>query len=129
MHQLLPTGLGPEGILPIPSRNLLVVSSEEDSAEDGYRSTLSIYQYGAKTAPYPEIRSTDRDLISWGALSGLVADRSQSDRLYAVPDSYYKASRIFSVDTSQTPALIDRQIELRKAGATVASDQSGRAPV
>jgi len=125
MHQLLPTGLGPEGILPIPSRNLLVVSSEEDSAEDGYRSTLSIYQYGAKTAPYPEIRSTDRDLISWGALSGLVADRSQSDRLYAVPDSYYKASRIFSVDTSQTPALIDRQIELRKAGTSVDYDLEG----
>ncbi|WP_404437813.1 esterase-like activity of phytase family protein [Stutzerimonas chloritidismutans] len=125
MHQLLPTGMGPEGILPIPARNLLVVSSEEDSAEDGYRSTLSIYQYGAKTAPYPEIRSTDRDLISWGALSGLVADRSQSDRLYAVPDSYYKASRIFSVDTSQTPALIDRQIELSKAGKTVDYDLEG----
>ncbi|MCQ4260186.1 esterase-like activity of phytase family protein [Stutzerimonas stutzeri] len=125
IHQLLPTGMGPEGILPIPARNLLVVSSEEDSAEDGYRSTLSIYQYGAKTAPYPEIRSTDRDLISWGALSGLVADRSQSDRLYAVPDSYYKASRIFSVDTSQTPALIDRQIELSKAGKTVDYDLEG----
>lgn len=125
MHQLLPTGMGPEGILPIPARNLLVVSSEEDSAEDGYRSTLSIYQYGAKTAPFPEIRSTDRDLISWGALSGLVADRSQSDRLYAVPDSYYKASRIFSVDTSQTPALIDRQIELSKAGKTVDYDLEG----
>ncbi|UPQ82080.1 esterase-like activity of phytase family protein [Pseudomonas knackmussii] len=125
IHQLLPTGMGPEGILPIPARNLLVVGSEEDSAEDGYRSTLSIYQYGAKTAPYPEIRSTDRDLISWGALSGLVADRSQSDRLYAVPDSYYKASRIFSVDTSQTPALIDRQIELSKAGKTVDYDLEG----
>ncbi|WP_222909403.1 esterase-like activity of phytase family protein [Pseudomonas sp. DNDY-54] len=125
IHQLLPTGMGPEGILPIPARKLLVVSSEEDSAEDGYRSTLSIYQYGAKRASYPEIRSTDSDLISWGALSGLVADRSQSDRLYAVPDSYYKASRIFSVDTSQTPALIDRQIELSKAGKTVDYDLEG----
>ena len=125
MHQLLPTGMGPEGILPIPSRNLLVVSSEEDSAEDGYRSTLSIYQYGARTANYPEIRSTDRDLIPWGALSGLVADRTQADRLYAVPDSYYKASRIFTIDTSKTPAVIDGQIELRKAGKTVDYDLEG----
>ena len=125
MHQLLPTGMGPEGILPIPSRNLLVVSSEEDSAEDGYRSTLSIYQYGASKANYPEIRSTDRDLIPWGALSGLVADRTQADRLYAVPDSYYKASRIFNIDTSKTPAVIDGQIELRKAGKTVDYDLEG----
>ncbi|MCQ4320893.1 hypothetical protein [Stutzerimonas stutzeri] len=35
MDWLLPAGMGREGILPIPARNLLVVSSEEDSAEDG----------------------------------------------------------------------------------------------
>ncbi|MCQ4317163.1 alkaline phosphatase [Stutzerimonas zhaodongensis] len=125
MHQLLPAGMGPEGILPIPARNLLVVSSEEDSAKDGYRSTISIYQYGAKAANYPEIRSTDSDLIPWGALSGLVADRTRGDRLFAVPDSYYKASRIFAIDTSKTPALIDRQIELRKDGSTVDYDLEG----
>ncbi|WP_407292334.1 esterase-like activity of phytase family protein [Stutzerimonas zhaodongensis] len=125
MHQLLPAGMGPEGILPIPNRNLLVVSSEEDSAEDGYRSTISIYQYGAKSASYPEIRSTDSQLIPWGALSGMVADRTQDNRLYAVPDSYYKASRIFSVDTSKTPAVIDGQTELRKDGETVNYDLEG----
>lgn len=125
MHQLLPAGMGPEGILPIPSRNLLVVSSEEDSAEDGYRSTISIYQYGAKTASYPEIHSTGSALIPWGALSGMVADRAQSNRLYAVPDSYYKASRIFNIDASKTPAVIDGQIELRKSGSTVDYDLEG----
>ncbi len=125
MHQLLPAGMGPEGILPIPARNLLVVSSEEDSAEDGYRSTISIYQYGAKTSSYPEIRSTDSALIPWGALSGMVADRTQANRLYAVPDSYYKASRIFKIDTSKTPAIIDGLTELRKAGETVIYDLEG----
>ena len=125
MHQLLPAGMGPEGILPIPARNLLVVSSEEDSAEDGYRSTISIYQYGARTANYPEIRSSDSALIPWGALSGLVADGTQIDRLYVVPDSYYKASRIFHVDTSKTPAVIDGQTELRKDGETVNYDLEG----
>lgn len=125
LHQLLPAGMGPEGLLPVPSRNLLVVSSEEDSAEDGYRSTISIYQYGADTANYPEIRSTDSDLIPWGALSGLVADRNAPDRLYAVPDSYYQASHIFNIDTSKTPAVIDGQTELRKDGTTVNYDLEG----
>ncbi|WP_417777022.1 esterase-like activity of phytase family protein [Stutzerimonas xanthomarina] len=125
LHQLLPAGMGPEGLLPIPSRNLLVVSSEEDSAEDGYRSTISIYQFGAKASSYPEIRSTDSQLISWSALSGMVADGTQHDRLYAVPDSYYNASRIFNVDTSKTPAVIDGQIELRNAGKTVDYDLEG----
>lgn len=125
LRQLLPAGMGPEGILPIPSRNLLVVSSEEDSAEDGYRSTISIYQFGAKRAAYPEIRSADGDLIPWGALSGLAADRTQANRLFAVPDSYYKASRIFGIDSSKTPAVIDKQIELRKAGKTVDYDLEG----
>ena len=125
MHQLLPAGMGPEGILPIPNRNLLVVSSEEDSAEDGYRSTISIYQYGGKTASYPQIRSTDSQLIPWGALSGMVADRTQDNRLYAVPDSYYKVSRIFNIDTSKTPAVIDGQTELRKDGESVNYDLEG----
>lgn len=125
LHQILPTGMGPEGLLPIPSRNLLVVSSEEDSAEDGYRSTISIYQFGAETASYPEIRSTDSQLMPWGALSGMVADRAQNNRLYAVPDSYYKASRIFHIDTGKTPAVIDAQTELRKDGKTVNYDLEG----
>ncbi|MGE6529743.1 esterase-like activity of phytase family protein [Pseudomonas sp. NPDC077382] len=125
MHQLLPAGMGPEGILPIPNRNLLIVSSEEDSAEDGYRSTISIYQYGGKTASYPQIRSTDSQLIPWGALSGMVADRTQDNRLYAVPDSYYKALRIFNIDTSKTPAVIDGQTELRKDGESVNYDLEG----
>ena len=125
LHQILPAGMGPEGLLPIPSRNLLVVSSEEDSAEDGYRSTLSIYRYGAERAAYPEIQSAASALIPWGALSGLTADRTRDNRLYAVPDSYYKASRIFDIDTSKTPAVIDRQIELRKAGKTVDYDLEG----
>ena len=125
LHQLLPTGVGPEGLLAIPQRNLFVVSSEEDAAEDGYRSILSLYRLGAERAPYPEIRSTDAGLIPWGALSGLVADSQDPDRLYAVSDSYYKAARIFTVDTRVSPALIDGQIELRKDGATLDYDLEG----
>lgn len=125
LAQLLPTGVGPEGLLPIPSRNLLVVSSETDAAAKGYRSTLSIYRLGASRANYPQIHSDPQQLLPWGALSGMVADRAERRRLYAVPDSYYKASRIYRIDAGKTPALIDGEIELRKAGSTVDYDLEG----
>lgn len=125
LHQLLPTTVGPEGILTIPSRNLLVVSSEEDAADDGIRSTVSIYQYGAKMADYPQIQSDPKQLIPWGALSGMVADNSNPHALYAVPDSYYAASRIFSINSNQSPAIINKATVLMKDGATVDYDLEG----
>ncbi|WP_434458338.1 esterase-like activity of phytase family protein [Stutzerimonas urumqiensis] len=125
LHQLLPAGVGPEGLLPIPGRNLFVASSEEDSADDGYRSTLSIYRLSAERAPYPEIRSREDQLIPWGALSGLTADALAAGQLYAVPDSYYRASRIYRIDSQSTPAVIEGEIELRKNGATLDYDLEG----
>lgn len=126
LHQLLPTTIGPEGILAIPSRNLLVVSSEEDSAEDGFRSTVSLYQYGARQAPYPQIQSDPKQLIPWGALSGMAGDRQQADTLYAVPDSYYGESRIFRAQVSkQGTAVIKDALVLNKNGATVDYDLEG----
>lgn len=125
LHQLLPAGIGPEGLLTIPQRDLLVVSSEEDSADDGFRSMISIYKLSADRATYPEIKSSDKQLLPWGALSGLAADKQQPNRLYAVPDSYYKTSRIFSIDSARTPALIDGETVLHKNGATVNYDLEG----
>ncbi|RLT96755.1 esterase-like activity of phytase family protein [Ketobacter sp.] len=126
LHQLLPTTIGPEGILAIPSRNLLVVSSEEDSADDGIRSTVSLYQYGYKTADYPQIESDPKQLIPWGALSGMVADNHDANTLYAVPDSYYAQSRIFKAEIAKKgPAIIKQAIVLTKDGSTVDYDLEG----
>ena len=126
LHQLLPTTIGPEGILAIPSRNLLVVSSEEDDADEGIRSTVSLYQYGAKTDTYPQIQSDPDQLIPWGALSGMVGDIKDAKTLYAVPDSYYAQSRIFRAQVSQQgPAEINKAIVLHKDGATVDYDLEG----
>lgn len=124
-QQLLPTSIGPEGVLTVPQRNLLIVSSEKDDADEGFRSTVSIYQYGAKTASYPEVASDPAQLIPWGALSGMVADNDDANTLYAVPDSYYKQSRIFKLDVSNQPALIKEAIVLQKDGATVDYDLEG----
>ncbi|MGH1472587.1 MAG: esterase-like activity of phytase family protein [Cellvibrionaceae bacterium] len=125
LHQLLPTTVAPEGILTIPSRNLLIVSSEEDSAEDGIRSTVSIYRYGAKKSLYPQIQSDNQQLIPWGALSGMVGDVQKAKTLYAVPDSYYKQSRIFTIDAKTKPATITAATVLKKDNDTVNYDLEG----
>jgi hypothetical protein len=109
--QHLPSGIGPEGLVAIPQRNLLVTANETDLGEDGLaRSHVMIYERSEAPAVYPMIVSTDDETglpIGWGALSGLYADPEKSGTLYAVSDSFYRnAPAIFTVDTGKTPALI-----------------------
>ena len=89
--QILPTGLSPEGIIAIPSRNLVAVSAEVDLIEDGgVRSHVSVYQLGEGKPSYPTIMSALNDKgvpIGWGALSGLAADPEKPGTLYGVSDS------------------------------------------
>ena len=94
--QLLPAGVKPEGMLTIPKRNLFVVAAEEDDESDGVRSTITIFERGA-TSFYPTVISADDDLgrpIPWYALSGLA---SQDGEVFAVVDSFAKASRILKM--------------------------------
>lgn len=107
-RQLLPAPLGPEGVLAIPNRNLLVVSGEEDDGPRGVRSTVMLYELTAGGATYPQILSADDDNgfpIPWSALSGMTSTADEN-RLLAVWDSYYDDSLIFTVDVSSTPARI-----------------------
>ena len=51
LKQILPSGIGPEGYVTIPSRNLMVSANEEDLGEDGAaRSHVMIYEYQAAPA-------------------------------------------------------------------------------
>lgn len=104
--QVLPAGVGPEGSYAIPERNLLVVASEKDDRGDKMRSVINIYEYGADEAQYPSLKSATvkGKPIGWGALSGLAG--GDKDTLYAVEDSFYKANRFFTIDTSEYPAII-----------------------
>ncbi|MCV0426042.1 MAG: esterase-like activity of phytase family protein [Roseibium sp.] len=108
--QFLPTHVGPEGLLAIPSRDLFVVANEVDDAEEGIRSHIGLYQFGAKAPSYPSVVSqVDPEKgapIGWGALSALAADPNDPTRLYAVNDSFYEAARIYTLDISTTPAKI-----------------------
>ena len=54
--QVLPSGIGPEGIVAIPSRNLFVTANEVDLGEDGLaRSHVMIYELAEGTPAYPMI--------------------------------------------------------------------------
>lgn len=105
--QTLPTGVGPEGVLAIPSRNLLVAASEKDDRGDKMRSALNIYSYSVGNPQYPTIASANNEdgtPIAWSALSGLAADPSDANLVYAVEDSFYQQNRIFTIDVSKVPA-------------------------
>lgn len=127
--QLLPTGIGPEGLIAIPSRDLLAVANEADSAEDGVRATINLYRRGAAAPAYPTIVSAQDPAtgapIGWGALSGLVADPGAVGTLYGVSDSYYGTSRIYTIDASGLPARITSFVELKQDGQPVAYDLEG----
>ncbi|MFT5716684.1 MAG: hypothetical protein ACJAWS_000650 [Oleiphilaceae bacterium] len=116
--QTLPAGVGPEGGLAIPQRNLLVVASEKDDRSDKLRSTLNIYERSASASSYPTIESTDRvddTPIPWSALSGLAASNTNNDILYSIEDSFYAKSRIFVLDVSSFPAKLNQEITISDA--------------
>jgi hypothetical protein len=127
--QVLPTGVGPEGLHTIPKRNLLVVASEVDDRGDKIRSSITIYQRTRSKATYPTVRSAnDEDglPIPWGALSALAADSVDPYTAYTAYDSFYQQSRLFELDLSQFPAVITDEIVLRdEMGQTVNLDVEG----
>jgi len=116
--QSLPAASAPEGALAIPSRNLLVVASENDARADKLRASLNIYQYNTLAASYPTLESVNRfdgTPISWSAMSGLSSDPMNENVLYAVEDSFYQSNRIFTLDVSQTPAKIIAETRISDA--------------
>ncbi len=115
VETLSPGGVGPEGILPIPARNLLVVASETDLREDGgVGSLVTIFERQDGEPAYPEIASDAP--IGFGALSGL-ATRADGT-LVAVSDSFYGAApAIYAIDASEAPAVINGKTIIMEDGA------------
>ncbi|QFR25350.1 esterase-like activity of phytase family protein [Brucella suis bv. 1] len=106
--QLLPSGIGPEGLLAIPSRKLFVTANETDLVKDGgARSHVMIYELQDKPAAYPQIVSNlaeDGTPIGWGALSGLVAD-PQKDGIFMLCRTPPITRRQPSTPSTPTPSL------------------------
>ncbi len=119
--QMLPSGIAPESAIAIPSRGLIATANEEDMVKDnGPRSHVMIYQWTGEALIYPMIQSSTDSYgrpIGWGALSGLSADRNKSGKLYAISDSFYSSQpAIFTVDATQTPALITDKMVITQGG-------------
>lgn len=117
LRQLLPSGIGPEGYVAIPSRNLLATANEEDLLEDGgARGHVMLYEYQDAPATYPHLTSAGMDeLTGWGAISGMVADAD--GMIYAVNDSFYAMQpTIFKINPAQTPAQIIEAIRVTRSG-------------
>ena len=129
--QVLPATNGPEGLLPIPSRNLLAISSEEDSAEDLVRASVSLYGFDKapqKGASFPTIESVNEDgkPIGWGALGALSQAPDEPGKLYAASDAAYATGRIYTLSTPpagggrRSPAVILDALEVTNASGSVA---------
>ncbi|MEU8179931.1 esterase-like activity of phytase family protein [Micromonospora sp. NPDC049044] len=119
--QVLPTTNGPEGLLPIPSRGLLAVSSEEDDASVNVRASVSLFHLGKGTPAFPSIVSASDSSgapIGWGALGALSAVPGKRDQLYSVTDAAYSQTRILTIDAKRTPAVITGALPARDAAGT-----------
>ncbi|WP_370614218.1 esterase-like activity of phytase family protein [Mumia qirimensis] len=126
-RQVLPTTNGPEGLLPIPGRDLLVVSSETDASAAGVRASVSLFELGKGAARFPSIVSTDTAgaPIGWTALGALSADPTNADRLWTASDAALKTASLYAVDVSASPARITRAVPVTDAGAPAALDVEG----
>ncbi|MEV6238129.1 esterase-like activity of phytase family protein [Lentzea sp. NPDC051838] len=128
--QALPTGVGPEGLLPIPATGTLVVSAEEDSAGDGIRSSLSGYRL-TRTPLQMSLQhnqgtpSIVSDGIGFGALSGLSGIPGNLREVVSITDAAYSPTRILTIDTLKAPAKVTGELTLTKDGKQVSYDGEG----
>jgi hypothetical protein len=119
--QLLPTAAGPEGVVAVPSRGLLIVSSETEDADVNLRGAVNIYGIGH--GQFPSVVS--KDLIPWGTLGALSAVPGRPSQLVSVTDAAYSPSRILSIDVNARPATIFRQLTVTKDGKPIGYDAEG----
>lgn len=114
--QLLPSGIGPEGLVAIPARDLFVTANETDLGEDGgARAHVMVFQRAEGAAAYPQIVAEGG--ITWGALSGLTADPEKPGILYAVTDSAYDMNpQILTIDATAKPARITAAMTVTRNG-------------
>lgn len=119
--QLLPSGIGPEGYVAIPERNLLISANEVDLIEDdGVRAHVMFFEYQKAPASYPHLTSAGINQpngapVGWGAISGMTVD--EDDTIWAVNDSFYALQpTIFKIDTKTSPAQIIDYIRVMRDG-------------
>lgn len=126
--QLLPAPLGPEGLLTIPHRNLLVTSGENDTPPYGVRSTVQIYELERGEPTYPHLYSVNDAAgtpIPWSALSGLTEVPGRRGVVQGVWDSFFTPSQVFTIDVKQSPAVITGALTIQRPAASPFYDPEG----
>ncbi len=121
--QLLPTGIGPEGMKAIPKRDLLVVAAE--TAAGIFPSMITIYERAVDAAPSMTLVSANDANglpLPWNAMSGLTADLTDANTLYGVSDSVLAEAGIHTIDVSSVPAVITRRVLVTDAAGAVRND-------
>ncbi len=115
--QLLFSTNGPEGILPVENRNMLLVSSEVDEAKAGVRSAVNVYQLSDKKDPQPSIVA-DKYELGFSALGALTSHPTDAKTLYAASDSALAEGRVYTVNVSDenAPARITEARSVTKGG-------------
>ena len=119
--QSLPSGISPEGLVAIPSRNLLATANEFDGRADGLAgSHVMLYELGEGEAAYPQLISdldADGKPIGWAAISGAVGDAEKPGILYAISDSVLSAQpAIYEIDATAKPARIVKKTIITRGG-------------
>jgi hypothetical protein len=133
LRQVLPTTNGPEGLLPVPGRGLLVVSSEVDDADAGVRASVGVFGVGrrggaAGSVAFPSLVSAagpGAAPIGWGALGALTAKPGSPHELYTVTDAAFSPTRILTIDTRTAPARITGELAVTAAGQPASYDAEG----
>ncbi len=115
--QLLPTGVGPEGVKAIAQRGLLVVASETSIADDDDNvlipSMITIYRQRFTTKPSMTLQSLPlgSQTIPWVAMSGLAGDPNDAHTVYGVSDSFLAEASIYTINVDKSvAAIVDRVI-------------------
>lgn len=119
--QLLPTGIGPEGLKAIPGRGLFVASTEKDESKNGIPTMINIFKLHRGKPYYPMVTSMveGADIIPWCALSGLAGHPTKKNLVYAVSDSFLTKGFIYTIDVSSRPAVIKERIEVTGASSSL----------
>ncbi|WP_306214229.1 esterase-like activity of phytase family protein [Actinoplanes sp. RD1] len=126
-RQLLPTTNGPEGVVAVPSRNLVVVSSEEEIPDANIRGSVQLFGFGPAAGAFPSVVSPRT--IPFGTLSGLSAVPGTRSALVSVTDSAYTPTRILGVSVAGSPATITSELTVTKNGEPIGYDAEGIAAV
>jgi hypothetical protein len=127
--QLLPGPLEPEHVLPLPERDLLVISGEEDAPPLGVRSTTMVYRLDDGAPSYPQLVSANDGNgrpLPWSSLSGMAGLRDGGGTVLAVEDSFFEPGQIVTIDSSERPAVVTNREPVGKGQRDL--DLEGIAP-